>query len=68
MTNAEQGGAGRSRAVAAAARVGFYACLLGLFAAGWFGMRSQDWRVMLASALAAAVAGVVASALKRIAG
>jgi len=65
MTPAEQGGGGRDRLPRALATLGFYACVLGIFSAGWFGVRSNDWRVMLLSALAAVVAGVAASALKR---
>jgi hypothetical protein len=47
------------------AQAGFVASALAVFACGWFGMRSDDWRVMVASALLAVVAATLARAFAR---
>ena len=47
------------------ARVGLFASVLIVFASGWFAMRTDDWRKIVALTALAAVAGVVASQFSR---
>ena len=47
------------------ARIGLLASVLVVFAAGWFAMRTDDWKWIVALTALAAVAGVVASQFAR---
>ncbi len=50
---------------ALAARVGFFASLLVVFLCGWFAMRTDDWKRIVALTLLALVAGFVATQFSR---
>jgi hypothetical protein len=47
------------------ARIGLYASALLVFAAGWFAMRTDDWKRIVALTALAAVAGIAASQFAR---
>ncbi len=55
----------RDRFGQTAARVGLVASVLVVFASGWFAMRTDDWKQIVALTALALAAGVVASQFKR---
>jgi hypothetical protein len=55
----------RERLARLSARIGLLASVLVVFASGWFAMRTDDWRKIVALTALAAVAGVVASQFSR---
>ncbi len=55
----------RDRLGQASARVGLLASVLVVFAAGWFAMRTDDWKQIVGLTALALAAGVVASQFKR---
>jgi hypothetical protein len=55
----------RERLARLSARIGLLASALVVFASGWFAMRTDDWRRILALTALAAAAGLVASRFSR---
>jgi hypothetical protein len=46
-------------------QAGFYGSALAVFACGWLGMKTNDWRLMVAYAALAVGAAALAAAFKR---